>query len=319
MIRSHKIWQDLEAKTNHSLLHEVGGLIYGNTTGNGPTHGVEDFLGTTIAAAQKHGIEHELLEAQAMRERFPLFKFSDTDRGYYEPTAGYVCPETCIDTQLTCAQKLGAHLALDTVIDRIEQFDDHVRLTSADQTWTADQVILSAGGWLKSFLPENVQSTFTIYPQVQAWYRPQEPAPKNFPIFIRIPNPGDGMLYGFPPLPGDDGAMKVASEQFTQSIPVTQNDVKPTREEVDYLFETACLAIDFEPGPTHSIRCAYTVTPDQEFVIDRLPERDRILLASPCSGHGFKHSAGLGELIATWCITEERPKLLAPFSLSRFK
>ena len=44
--------------------------------------------------------------------------------------------------------------------------------------------------------------------------------------------------------------------------------------------------------------CLYTVTPDSHFLIDRHPRNERVLVVSPCSGHGFKHSAGIGEAVA---------------------
>ena len=64
--------------------------------------------------------------------------------------------------------------------------------------------------------------------------------------------------------------------------------------------------------------CAYTVTPDSAFVIDRLPGHERVLIASPCSGHGFKHSAAIGEALAQWAIAETPDIDLSAFSLGRF-
>ena len=64
--------------------------------------------------------------------------------------------------------------------------------------------------------------------------------------------------------------------------------------------------------------CLYTVTPDSRFVIDRHPDSDRIIVASPCSGHGFKHSAAIGEALGELTLTSESRLDLTPFSLARF-
>lgn len=73
------------------------------------------------------------------------------------------------------------------------------------------------------------------------------------------------------------------------------------------------------PQAVRSITCLYTVTPDSHFLIDRHPDSDRILVASPCSGHGFKHSAAIGEALAE-IIIEGRSRIdLSPFALSRFQ
>ena len=46
---------------------------------------------------------------------------------------------------------------------------------------------------------------------------------------------------------------------------------------------------------------------DARFIIDRHPAHDRIIVASPCSGHGFKHSAGIGELLAEMALDGKKP------------
>ena len=69
---------------------------------------------------------------------------------------------------------------------------------------------------------------------------------------------------------------------------------------------------------TKTATCLYTATPDFQFVVDRLPGHDAVLLASPCSGHGFKHSAAVGEMVAE-LAAEGRSRIPAePFSLRRF-
>jgi sarcosine oxidase len=75
---------------------------------------------------------------------------------------------------------------------------------------------------------------------------------------------------------------------------------------------------DARPCCVRAAVCLYTMTPDFGFVIDRLPDAERVIVASPCSGHGFKHSAALGEAIAD--LAEGHPSRfdLSAFALSRF-
>jgi sarcosine oxidase len=72
------------------------------------------------------------------------------------------------------------------------------------------------------------------------------------------------------------------------------------------------------PRCLRATTCLYTVTPDFGFVIDRHPESERILIASPCSGHGFKHSPAIGEALAEWALEGESRLDLGPFRLARF-
>jgi sarcosine oxidase len=72
------------------------------------------------------------------------------------------------------------------------------------------------------------------------------------------------------------------------------------------------------PVAVKAVACLYTVTPDSNFLIDYHPENERILVVSPCSGHGFKHSAAIGEMVAE-CVIERSSKIdMSTFSLSRF-
>ena len=52
------------------------------------------------------------------------------------------------------------------------------------------------------------------------------------------------------------------------------------------------------PRVVKAAACLYTVTPDRGFIIDRHPSQERVTVVSACSGHAFKHSAGLGEAVA---------------------
>jgi sarcosine oxidase len=72
------------------------------------------------------------------------------------------------------------------------------------------------------------------------------------------------------------------------------------------------------PEVVQAAACLYTVTPDRGFIIDRHPEKDRVLVVSACSGHGFKHSAGIGEAVAEMLTQGHSRVNLAPFSLARF-
>jgi glycine/D-amino acid oxidase-like deaminating enzyme len=64
--------------------------------------------------------------------------------------------------------------------------------------------------------------------------------------------------------------------------------------------------------------CMYTNTPDEDFIIDRHPAHDRVLVLSPCSGHGFKFSSAIGELAADLLTTGSTRFDLSPFRLFRF-
>ena len=67
-----------------------------------------------------------------------------------------------------------------------------------------------------------------------------------------------------------------------------------------------------------AVSCLYTTTPDSNFLIDFHPDNDRIMIASPCSGHGFKHSAAIGEALAEQVIDGNSKIDISSFSMKRF-
>ena len=127
------------------------------------------------------------------------------------------------------------------------------------------------------------------------------------------------MLYGFPQLvPG--GGVKVATEQLAR----TADPDDPAWRRVDDAEAAAMhreLVAPHLPGlearAIKSVACLYTATPGFHFLVDRHPLLGNVIVASACSGHGFKHSAALGELLAQWVSTGWRPGALAPFAWDR--
>ena len=105
--RSNKIWRELEAATGKTLLHQSGGLIIGGEKA-AAFHYQGDFVEASARIADKFGIAYELLSADELRQRFPLLTPRDSDRAYFEPSAGVLRPEHCIETQLELARQNGA-------------------------------------------------------------------------------------------------------------------------------------------------------------------------------------------------------------------
>ncbi len=300
-LRSHEIWRDLERRTGKGLLFPVGGLLIGGVTGS-PMHHRDDFVGDTIAAARSYGIEHELLDAAQIRRRFPQFAVSDRDTAYFEPGAGYVRPEECIRVQLDFAKQQGARIHLNEQVLEIESGASGVQVRSKHGTYEADQLVLSAGAWVTDFLGRE-KDYFQIVRQVLYWFAPLGPItpfePERCPIFIWSFAEGGG-VYGFPGIDGANGGVKVAWSEYDQPTTADQMAREVSPAEIAAMYEQSVrgrLPL-LSSRCIKAVACLYTVTHDAGFVIQRDPERDRVIIVSPCSGHGFKHSAAIGEAVA---------------------
>ncbi|HEY2573851.1 MAG TPA: N-methyl-L-tryptophan oxidase, partial [Verrucomicrobiaceae bacterium] len=320
--RSHEIWRELEATTGRTLLRQVGALIYGSTQCRAATHGAEDFLETTIKVARSQGIDHEELDAAAMRERFPQFRFGGDESGYFESEAGLVHPAECISAQLEMARRMGAEVRTGERIVQWKPHQDRVVLTTGRGVVEAEKLIMCAGAWMPSLLPE-LRDKARVFRQVLFWFEPDGPhemfMPDRMPVHIRVPDSKTGMFYGFPAINGPGGGMKVAGEQFDLSCDPDEMVADVSRAEAAAMFQLASPHLRIRSNCLRSVACKYTVTADFAFIIDRHPSSDRVWLASPCSGHGFKHSAAVGEALAEWSVEGVTRFDLSSFALERFK
>jgi sarcosine oxidase len=322
-IRSHELWREIEREIGRELLTPTGLLVISSAGGSATMH-VPGFLETTVAAARRYGIPHELLSAADIRKRCPAFNVDPEEVGYFEPGAGYLRPEACVAAQLELAERYGAELHYGEKVLQVEQAGARVVVRTDRATYIAEHVILSAGPWLPELLGGGRAGPFSVTRQVLYWFAPRESVapflPERFPVFIWEPRHAAEALYGFPAIDGPAGGVKVASGAYGETT--TPDTVEPPVDErsIERMYETLvapCLP-DLSGRCLKALTCLYTVTPDAGFVIDRHPDHDRVLIVSPCSGHGFKHSTAIGEAVAE-LVTEGDSRLdLSPFRLARF-
>jgi len=326
VLRSNQIWEELERATGRSLLTSNGGLVLASAGIHGRHHGSNAFLAQTIDAAKSFGIPHEQLTTDEIRHRYPQFELRAGEQGYFEPGAGFLRPEACVETQIARAQQLGARLFTSESVRSLSQKTGAVQVTTNQATYSASKVILTAGAWITGFLPPEYASNFLVYRQTLCWFALHQNSdrytPDRFPIFIWIMgNEVEDMLYGFPAVNGPDGGIKVATESYEDTVdpdrvPRDVSAQSVARMHFDYI---ACRLPDVSSLCLRTATCLYTVTPDAKFVIDYLDEHRNIVFASACSGHGFKHSPAVGEVLAQQALGI-RPQLdLSRFRLDRLK
>jgi sarcosine oxidase len=303
--RAYDLWRRLEERSGSRLLTVTGGLMLGAS-------GSEVVVGAR-ASAVEHGLPYEELSARQVRERFPAYAVPDEHEAILEPRAGFLEPEAAVEATLALAAAAGAELRFDEPVRELEGN----ALRTARGTYVADRVVVAAGPWLPELVP-GLAALFTAARQPLLWLDPQEPAlftPERFPVFVWEWKPG-WAFYGFPDV-GD--GFKVAVHHHGEATTPDAVDRRLRPDDEEAIRE---LVRRFFPAGDGELRefavCLYTNTPDEHFVIDRLPDDERVLVASPCSGHGFKFAPAVGEILAD-LATGESPRFdLAPFALRRF-
>lgn len=323
-LRSYEIWSEIEKEIGYQFLHPVGGLILDSTI-NRSYQQDQDFFRTTVESAQRYSIQHEILGSIEIRKRFPELKVEDDVMGYYEQNAGFIIPEKCISAQIELAKRKGVDLKFGEIVLQITaEKAENIRIKTTQSEYYASKVIISAGSWINNFAPPDIRKLFQVYRQVLYWFEITDKtcfSPERFPVFIwKFPSELGESIYGFPVIHGAKGGLKMATHNV--HIPTTpdQIDRHVTSQEKKDFYEKFVVPHFHHLGPRclKAAVCSYTMTPDENFVIDYAPETQDILLVSACSGHGFKHSAAVGEIAANCILGNGTLMELGYFSLKRF-
>lgn len=287
--RAYELWNELQLEAGTPLLKITGGLMIGAPDST--------IVKGALRSAREHQLPHELLPAQEIRTRFPALQPPDEMTGVFEPRAGILYPESCIASHLAAAQRSGADLRYDQPVLNWAATPAGVRVTTPAGSWHARQLVITAGAWISRLVPELARS-FRVERQVLHWFEPRGTSahfsPGRCPIHLWQFD-GQHFFYGFP---YQNGGIKVARHHDGQAAdPDTVNRaISPA--EVDDMRSIVQRFLPDAAGPIQqSTVCLYTNTPDEHFWIDRHPAHPNVLVASPCSGHGFKFASVIGEVL----------------------
>jgi sarcosine oxidase len=324
VLRSNEIWDELEAATGRDLITRNGGLILASANIEGKHHGSHSFLLETIDAARAFGIPHQELSGDDIRRLYPQFQIGADEQGYFEPGAGFLRPEACVEAQIGLAKNLGAKVFTSETVLEATPTNGGVEIKTSKAAYSAAKVILTAGPWIAKFLPSECSSHFAVYRQILCWFALEQDferySPEHFPVFIWITgNRLQDMLYGFPAVDGPYGGLKVATERYENTVDpdAVLRDVGEESIAAMYSEYIATRLPDLGSRCLRTATCLYTVTPDAKFVIDYADATQKVLFASACSGHGFKHSPAVGEALAQRTLGLPTRIDLSAFALRR--
>ena len=316
-MRSHVLWREIEHETGRHLFRQCGGLILAHAGGHSRLHEQGDFLGNTITLASQFGIAHELLDAAAMQSRFPQLQLTGDESGYFEPGAGYLLPEACVTAQLELARSRGARIRLGERVRAIRQEGSRAIVETDQATYVPDVTVVCAGPWLPELLAGRLPRRLVVRRQVLHWFdsgNPRDYAPEKFPVFIWHWGGADtDVFYGFPDL---GTGVKVATEQMiADTTPdAVAREVGAAESNAMYDVHVGGRLRGVLPGAVKTATCLYTNSADANFLIGRLADDEGVIVVSACSGHGFKHSAAIGEAVADMAITGTTPAVLKAFA-----
>jgi sarcosine oxidase len=273
-----------------------------------------------VDAAVRHGIPYELLTPDEVGDRYPNIRMLKDEQAYFEPGGGFLYAEECVTAHLELASSNGATLKYDETVLAYEPRDAAVRIITDRATYDVGVLIISAGPWVKHLIPE-LAGLFELQRLVLYWFTLEDE--EMYDAYVSMPRVGWAFgtgAYAFPAIDGPSGGVKVASEEFSAIMSPETIDRRIRPEDIRRMYDNNVHGRLLGLGPTavRAATCIYTVTPDSKFLIDRHPDHHNVIVASPCSGHGFKYSAAIGEALAELAVTGTTSLNISAFRMNRF-
>ena len=306
--RAYELWADLERRAARRLFHQTGGLMIGRREGV--------LVAGALHSAQEHRLAHEMLTADAVHSRFPGFVLPDDMMAFFEPRAGVLDPEGCVDAHLRLAEASGAEVHTSEPVEGWRYDRGRVRVVTAQGEYDAARLALCAGAWTPELLDDDAID-LRVERQVMHWFTPARDAelfrPANCPIAM-IEYAPDRVFY-FVPDSGDGVKAAIHHEGETTTADAVRRQVDD--EDVGRVARLLATYLPAAAGPRRrSATCLYTNTPDGHFLVMPHARHEDVLIVSACSGHGFKFASAIGEAVADLLMKVDRPDLL-PFGRQR--
>ena len=299
---AYKNWHSLEAETGAELYFKTGILYVGK-------HNHPDITGLR-KSAQLYSIEVNDLSRQQLAAQFPQFRIPEGYEVVIEPDAGFVTPERSILVYTERAIQLGAAIHTKEKTLDWKRNGGTITVTTNRQTYQCKKLIITAGPWAGKMIP-GLSKNLKVTRQMVAWVKPRNWKQfelGTFPCWSIADDAQPGSFYGFPVLPtakfGGPIGLKLAHHfHGTVSDPDNLNRVATPEDEAILVY---ALNKFFPEGyeSTHVMKtCMYTNTPDENFILDFLPGQDKdVVVAAGFSGHGFKFSSVVGEIMADLAV-----------------
>ncbi len=313
LMRSHALWSELEQMAGAKIRVSTKALYIGEAH--------SELVRGSRLAGERFGVDHETLDHDQLRARYPQFVLPPSFGAILEPFGAAILAQPAIGAAAELAMRDGAEIHGHESVLAWACEDDHVVVTTARATYRARHVVFCAGPWGPGLLAE-LGVEMSVTRQVMGWFWPSE-RPEQFelgamPTFGLEGGDGPGLLYGFPML-ASQGGFKVAIH-----APMERSDPNAATRPPDAQDESAlrtCLErwLPSANGPLLSLKtCLYTNTPDCHFVVDRHPACERATVISGLSGHGFKFAPVLGEIAADLALEGATTHAIDFLRLDRF-
>ena len=306
---SYEAWAELEEDSGERVILGTGGLDLAPAEA---TIGLDDYRSSMTEA----GVDFEELDASEVMRRWPQWQLDDEVTALYQEKSGIAMASRANAAHRRMAVEHGATLLATSAVTAIEETPEGVLVATHEGRYQADRLIVAAGAWTNR-VTKQLGSTFPLeVTQEQIVYLiPNDLegfAPHRFPIWIWMNEP---CFYGFPIF--GEPAVKVAWDRCQLVTTPETREVQPRADVTATIREFVAGHLPAADAGVHLARtCLYTLTPDRDFIIDRLPGSERAHVAVG-AGHAYKFASLLGSILVDLSLDGSTEYDISPFGADR--
>lgn len=305
---AYRAWEDVESDSATELVLRTGGLDLAPANAQ---IGLDSYRESMSEA----GVEFEELDATEIMHRWPQWSLADDVTGLYQSDAGIAKASIANATHRRMATEHGATLKDLVEVTAIEERSGEVTVFTNEGAHTTESLIIAAGGWSNQMLGHlGVTFPLEISLEQVVYLMPLRGdfVPGSFPIWIWMDVPS---FYGFPVF--GEPAVKVAWDRCEVITDVNRRTYEPSTHTTETIRKFVAGHLPGANGSVHMEKtCIYTLTPDRDFVVDRVPGTQRIFTAIG-AGHAFKFASVLGKTLVELALDGETHHDLSAFAADR--
>lgn len=306
-LRALDLWKELEVISNKQLFLDTGVLNIGSK--------VHSFIQNVIESAKEYKLSVDVYNAKEASEKWPGITLPEDFIGCFEPSAGVLKVEDCIEAYKGAALNEGVTLKTNARVVNIVPGKE-VTVHTEHDVFSANSVIISAGARVNNLL-KSVNLTLPITPlrKTFAWFEADETIyGDNFPAFTYEDE--NSSYYGFPSIngPGFKVGRHDSGYEVSPDAVINPFDEADSEELIQFNKKIMSKVGKVKYGKT----CFYSKTPDEDFIIDSHPDYDNIIIAAGFSGHGFKFGSVIGEILSQLVVKGKSELDISLFKISRF-
>ncbi|XP_060077607.1 peroxisomal sarcosine oxidase-like [Ylistrum balloti] len=312
MPEAFRQWKTLEQETGITLFKQTG-ILFCGTDG-------ETFMTDVLKSLHKNSMPYTSLDSKDLPEKYPMLCYPPDSIGIEDPSGGVLFSnKALVAFQSEFIKHGGALCDNESLVDIIP--GDIVTVKTSKGRYKSRNLVLTVGPWATKLLPRLGIHLPLKALRVSVFYWkekiPGTYSVEKFPVVIQEHGTSNNHFYGLPCLEYP-GLFKFCCHHGPEVDPDKRDDVDSS-----WVLEKtkACISKQFpllEPIPAITESCIYTVTPDNNYVLDRHPDMSNVIIGAGFSGHGFKLAPVVGKLLCELVMHKTSSYNMSHYKIKRF-